>query len=299
MTTQKQRTANTGLAKVPSYYDEPEKLVDGKHQAIIDKATWWAVQSKLSGKQSNRHSNDEVPLRGCLHCHCGRILTAGNSKGRNEYYWYYVCPTCKKNLPAKKLHKQFEDILNILSLPDHYIAELQNNVLDLIDDELKARNNAVSTKDRELKAVEEKLDNLEEKYISNGVNQETYEKWKIRYENERYLLEGQLDGLKAPLAEAWAKYSENLHRLGNLHYLYNMADIHGKKSFVEMVFDNKLSYKEGSYRTAFLIPAFGLQAAPLKEKGLLLIEQPLHFSSNFALSAPNRQNFEPDKKFLL
>ena len=279
--------AYAGLVKVPSYYDEHETIVEGKHQAIIDKATWWAVQGMLSGKQTNRQNNEEVPLRGSLHCECGRVMTAGNSKGRNSYYWYYLCPTCKKNQSAVKLHKQFDDILSELSLPEYYIDQLQNNVVDLIETELKSRNNAVGEKQREIKALETKLDNLEEKYISDTINQETYDKWKIRYESERYTLLGQLDDLRMPLADAWAKYSENLHKLTNLQYLYSIADMHSKKSFIELVFDSKLTYSNSSYRTTFLLPTFGLKAAPLKEKGLLLVEQPSVFLSKTALSAPD------------
>ncbi|MCD6013090.1 MAG: site-specific recombinase, invertase Pin [Flavipsychrobacter sp.] len=266
-----------GMIKVPSYYDEPEQLIEGKHQAIIDKATYWAVQDKLSGKQNNRHNNEEVPLRGSLHCECGRYMTAGNSKGKSKYYWYYICPTCKENHSAITLHKQFDDLLGELSLPEHYIEQLQNEVIDLIEEEMKGRNNRVSEKQRELNQLEAKIEELEEKYISNAIDQGTYDKWKVRYENERFSTLNALDDLKAPLADAWAKYSENLHKLTNMHYLFSEADIHNKKSFIELEFDSKLYYADGFYRTPYLLPVFGLKALPLKEKGLLLVEQPSYF----------------------
>ena len=81
-----------GLIKVPSYYDEPERLVKGIHQGIISEDAFYSAQNILNKKkQMHTTYNDAVPLRGILHCHCGRVMTAGNSKGRSDYYWYYYC----------------------------------------------------------------------------------------------------------------------------------------------------------------------------------------------------------------
>ena len=184
-----------GMIKVPSYYDEPERLIEGNHLPIIDKATWWSVQLKLSGKQNNKQNNEDVPLRGSLHCHCGRYLTAGNSKGKKKHYWYYLCPSCKQNLPANKLHKQFDALLSELSLTEDSINEFKNNIVELIEKELKTRTILTTEKQAELKIIEAKLDTLEDKYFSGAVNQDSYDKWRVRYENERYIVLNALDGL--------------------------------------------------------------------------------------------------------
>ena len=65
-----------------------------------------------------------------------------------------------------------------------------------------------------------------------------------------------------------------------------------------MVFNNKLYYQDGSYRTPYLYPTFFLKAALVKENGLLFVEQPLQFSSNFALCAPDGNTIEPLIKLL-
>ena len=102
-----------GMIKVPSYYDEPERLIDGNHQPIIDNSTWWSVQLKLSGKQNNRHSNEEVPLRGSLHCHCGRYLTAGNRKGKRSITGIIsVHHASKIYLPLKYMNNLMHYYLN-------------------------------------------------------------------------------------------------------------------------------------------------------------------------------------------
>lgn len=73
--------------------------------------------------------NEEVPLRAVLKCVHGAPLTAGNSKGKRKYYWYYKNDCCKKpNLSAKLLHDQLDEIWKTLSLPSHYILYLQQTI---------------------------------------------------------------------------------------------------------------------------------------------------------------------------
>lgn len=160
---------------------------------------------------------------------------------------------------------------------------------------MRNRTKISTEKQVELKSIEGKLDTLEDKYFSRAINQESYDKWRIRYENERYVVLKAIDDLKSSLPQEWTKYSANISKLKNINYLYNIADVNGKKSFIDMVFNNKLYYQDGIYRTPYIHSTFSSKAALVKEKGLLILEQPLQFSSNFTLCAPNRQNFEPNE----
>lgn len=281
-----------GLIKVPSFYDEPEKLIDGKHDALIDKATWWAVQGKLQGRTYNKHDNDIVPLRGSLHCECGRPMSAGNSKGKYKYYWYYICPECRENHSAIKLHKQFDDILAEFTLQPYQLQFIQDKAMQFIKENLNANIKALDQKNRELHEVEAKIDSVEEKYITGALDDDAYKKWKARYEGERFALLSVIDELNVPLANTWARYSENLHKLSDIVYIYNSGDVISKRAFINVVFDGKLSYANGSYRTLYLNPMYRPKAALLKEKGLLIVEQSLGKLGEFSLSAPEESGIE-------
>jgi len=287
-----------GMVKVPSYYDEPERLVDGKHEAIISKVDFWAVQYLLSGKVINRQNSEDVPLKGSLYCECGKLFTAGNSKGRSGYYWYYVCHSCKANYSAIKVHDKFNDILSALSLSPNHIEYLKNKIAELINSGLKDSNKAIDSKTRELNALEAKLNSLEGKYIENTINYETYQKWLRQYQNERFLLTKQIDDLKVPLASAWAKYSENILLLGNIGGIYHKSSLNWKKSLIKIVFDNKLTYSHGIYRTAFLHSIFEHKALIFKEKGLLFVEQPLSKMGEIPICAASGNAIEPIIKLL-
>ena len=286
-----------GMIKVPAYYNEQEKFVDGQHDAIIDKSTWYAAQSILSGRQNHKFDNEVVPLRGSLYCECGRMMTAGRSKGKNCHYWYYVCLTCKKNNSAIKLHNQFDDILTHFSFESHEIEFMEQQAIAVLKEDVKVNEDAVVQKRRDLRALEVKIDGLEEKYITGGIDDGTYRKWKTRYESERFLLNDEIDQLNMPIADVWARHSEHIYHLTNVKEIYNQADIYSKKSFISMVFDNKLYYKDGSYRTPYIDPLFALQTAPLKEKGLLMIEQSPNFNNN-SFKVPQTGNLSNIIRFI-
>lgn len=264
-----------GLVKVPAYYDDPEELVPGKHEAIVDRATWWKVQAILNPRSKQRVIlNDEVPLRGSLKCHCKKPLTAGNSKGKNKYYWYYKCNTHKENLNATKLHGQFDDLLREISFPDAYLRYLEAKVAEEIESMLEARTAEISARKKQLAGIEADLDRLEEKFLRDDIDKTAYDKWKVRWENERHAILQTLDDAQEPIDHVWSQYSAQLYKLQDLNFLFNKADISEKQAFIRLVFNNELYYQDGVYRTPYLLPLFQLKTATLQEKGLLIYEQP-------------------------
>lgn len=269
----------TGLIYVPAYRDEPEEYVESLSPAIVERTTWYRVQAALQGKNKFRTVyNDEVPLRGAVSCHCGRPLTAGNSKGRSRYYWYYKCNTHKEiNLKADVLHNQFEAILSHLSLSDREIKYLADILATAVDDRLKAATDKIKALKKKIQETDEHIERLEERYIKGhgALDADTYIKWRGRFFSERNEYEDELAKLNTPVESTWTRYREQLARLNDLNYIYSKCDITQKQHFIKLVFNNKLYYADGSYRTTFIEPMFALKAAPLQAKGLLIVEQPV------------------------
>lgn len=286
-----------GLIKVPEHYDDPETFTDGLHQAIVDKSIWWQAQALLDGKaQPKLIFNEEVPLRGVLHCHCGRLLTAGNSKGRTRHYWYYV-NNCehKQNLSANKLHAQFEQILDEFSLTDGQISYMVDRAAKNVEQALRDRKGQINAKEGALKKVLANLESLEEKYLgaSQEIDRATYLKWAARWESDKATLEQELSDLKGGDKAKWDKFNENLYQLKDITHLYNIGDIQSKQAFCRVCFDGTLAYENGSYRTAFLLDVFKPKAATVKAKGLLTYSPSLDFSAEIRQRAPGGNLLEP------
>lgn len=278
-----------GLVKVPAYNNQPEYLTKGLHEAIIPEADWWKVQDIFNAeKQMNRTvMNEEVPLRAVLKCAAGAPLTAGNSKGKRRYFWYYKCKCHPRiNLSAIKLHEQLNELLKALSLPDHYLLYLQELIDKKIKDQQSIQDELLHAKKKELAGFQQRLDNVEEKFINNELDAAAYQKWKARYQQEIAISQKYITEISQPLEQQLIFFRDNLPKLGQLHHHYQLADLHTKQAILRTVFNSQLYYSEGCYRTPYILPAFALKAATLQEKKLLIIEQPSQNSDKILGCAP-------------
>lgn len=290
-----------GFIKVPAYGDDPGGwLTKGLHQPIIDEATYYRAQDILNPKAITRTvMNEAVPLRSVLKCFCGRCLTAGNSKGRKRYYWYYRCDNHSGiNLNADKLHEQLERVWIVMSLADYQVDYLKGSIEKKLAVQMKDQEALVAAKKKELAGLQMRLDNVEEKFILDQLDAEAYKKWKHRYSSEMALCQRFITDYSAPISMVMAQYEERLPYLGNLHWFYQKAPLHEKQAFVRQVFKSMLYYREDLYRTAYLLPIFQPKALILKEKRLLEYEQPVEKMPKNQDCAPSGTSLEPLADFL-
>lgn len=291
-----------GLLQANSYYDEPGKMVKAIHEAVISEDTYWKTQALLNAKKPQRHIqySDDAPLRGVLQCHCGRHLTAAASKGKNAYHWYYRCHTHNQNLPAKRLHAQFDEVLKELSLPPFHIAYLKEKVMENLQAQRRDADALLHQKNQDLTNTLQKLDNLEEKFINNDIEPSVYTKWHNRFLSERAMLEAELLAMRSPVEDLVKQYNAGLSLMQDLYGLYHQPTltVPDKQSIVNGVFNRGLSYKENAYRTPYIMDVFAPRAAPLKEKGLLIYEQAEQEMTVFHGSTPSGTPVEHLHSFL-
>lgn len=264
-----------GLVHVPAYRDQPEKYVKGLHSGIINEADWMEIQYKLGNiKQPKQILNDEAPLRSVLKCNCGKVLTGAKSKGKNKYYWYYKCNEhTRNNYSANKLHGQFDEILAQLSLSPNQIEYLINAVKIELQDQIQERTQNLTSRRIDLKKQLSQRELLEEKFINNQINQETYDKWHSTYSHNIYQLKNQINTLEGNSNDIIKMVEQELPKLGDLRYLYHKASLLQKQMFVRMVFNSKLYYLDGHYRTPEILPMFISNALIMNEKSPLIFDQ--------------------------
>ncbi len=243
---------------------------------MIDEYNWWQIQHLLGNtKRSRQILNEAVPLRGVLNCFCNQPLTAGNSKGKKNYYWYYKCNSHYTiNLSANKLHTQFNEMLDCFSLKPIQLNYLHNKAEQEMEDQLRNRKQMLVQVEKKWKEAIAQVDTLEEKFINNHVGLETYQKWYNTYKSQEAALRNQKEQLQDNNNAKWQLFHTTLPKLGDIKYLYESATLVQKQEFVRRVFNSKLYYLAGVYRTPYLLNLFFHNTLILKEKGLLIIEQP-------------------------
>lgn len=250
-----------GLIKAPSYKDEKFKIVQGTHEAIIPEKMFWQAYYKLQDKirpQGPKIIDDNIPLRGFLLCQsCGGLHTGGKSKGRSAYYYYYRCKKCNgENYSANKVHNEICEILQHLSLDKSYIDALKIESEMQLEVNLKDRNRKLQKINSEYTAISEKINALEEKYITNKIEQSTYEKWFPIFSKDLNGKTMELDELKKDNSKTRELYNTALPYLTDLNWIYNQANIEGKQTFLKGIFLGGFTKEKVGGRTGLLNPMF-------------------------------------------
>jgi site-specific DNA recombinase len=243
-----------GLILVRAYREYPEELVKGIHTAIIDENTWYRVQERFGPLRQNVQITDNLPLRGVLKCHCGQFLTGAASRGAGgSYYFYYKCKKSgHNNIPANKAHAQFEEVMLQLSLPAKITQKVKRASLQMFDEKVKYKKQLANQQKSELSELDKKLRSLEEKWINNQIEFETYSHWQKSLSSQRRALKMQLDIFGSQSDEISELFKEQLNKLSELKPIYLKATTIQKHQLLKLLFDNRLYYKEGTYRTPFL-----------------------------------------------
>ncbi len=287
-----------GLIFVPAYKKEASKYVKGVHRGVIAEHTWWQVQQMLKKGNVRTVVNDEVPLRSVLHCHCGHPLTAGKSKGKLKYYWYYKCNKHPEtSYSAIRLHNQFDELLSHLSLSDIHINYLREDARKEMELQLQNRDQELKELKKELHTIITNMHSLEEKFITGDITSETYKRWHSKYSASESHLRYRMEMLSDNNKAQWNLFNQALPKLGDVKLLYSWATVAQKQSLINLVFNSQLRYVDGVYRTPFLLPLFSLNTASLQEKRLLEVEQPDEIIEENKLSTPNGTSIELQTQF--
>lgn len=266
-----------GLIPVPAHKGRRSRYSQGLHAPLVSEQDFWLVQERLSGKSISTQAREEVPLRGVLRCWCGRKVTAGNSRGKmGKYYWYYLCQEHRESISATRLHRQFNDLLDGLSLSTRNLDWLKNKMAEKIGQALQGKAEKLGEISRKIKTVERQIEVTERKYLLQpDLSEATYSKVIAELRGELAGFQRELADLNTNQQAYWDKLAMVLPRLCDLREAYAAMPLEKKQQFIDLVFDKNLWYENGIYRTPRLHPIFGDNELELKEKGLLIIQKPM------------------------
>ncbi len=296
------RSGNVAIQRILSYplyagmqYVEPFKTYPGglfpaQHDPIIDLATWEQVQRKLKKPEKEKVVvSDEMPLRGVLKCSCGKPLTGAPSRGKlGRYYYYYKCnKTTHLNLSAIKAHDQLRQVFGLMSMPDKAIKVIRNSADRIFENKIVEDKRLLEDKKRELASEEAKLFSIEEKWITNKITQDTYERWFSTINNSRISLRASIERLSGNQDKTYKILQKNLDKLSDLEFVFTNTNTLEKQELVKLGFEQNLYYHDGVYRTPTMIDLLAHNSHIMREKGLLIYEKKRENFSIPPLSGPD------------
>ena len=277
-----------GLIHVPAYKDNPETIVKGIHSPIVSEHEYWACINMMNSKNHRTHPVDDVPLKGVLHCDCGKLFTAAPSKGKKgKYYWYYFCNTHRQgNFSAVKIHTQFINLLRALSFTTDELQELRIKLTDRVNAMLSEKGKALMNLGVRINKIDSEITKIEEKFLLSTVNPDTYNKVIAQKKLERSTLIEQRKKYEVDNQTMYDNLEKVLTVITGIADVWEVLPLENKQKFIKVVFGQNLVYTGGNYRTPYLHPFFIPKALILKEKGLLTLSTTLLNSDAFLPSAP-------------
>lgn len=245
---------------IPAYKGEPEEIVNGLHTPLIDEGTFYRVQAVIAGK-SRQHKvtslSEEMPLRGFLFCTHDHKMTGSCSHGHGGNYHYYHCPNilCER-YRADTVNKAYIKLLESYRLEPE-IAEI---IEELSLSMLKPEPQVTSALQQQIKAQEQRIQVLQDKYIDGTITPTDYQQIRTRYESQLFDLKQKLSELTITERELTSNFGDVTKLLVNLPDLFREAKPDKKREIISSITPGKLYFENKIVRTSETNSAISLIA---------------------------------------
>ena len=254
-----------GKVFIPAYRDEPQQLIDGRHQALIDWTTFQQVQDQISGRIRSKDKpgslNESFPLRGHLKCpSCGSNLTGSRSKSKTgKHYFYYHCNPrvgCKHRLPVEQHHEALRELFSNLQPHEEVRIVFKEILKDHFEAQDEKHFKQVAKLEKALTNLHEKKERMIGKLIAGELDdhiiQRAVEKIDSETRENKALL-GKLNAEENGMGE-FLEFGMTL--LSNLGDFYSKASPKTKRQLLSSILTEKLELRGKKYRTPKLKPGF-------------------------------------------
>ncbi len=249
-----------GKIRVPALGDEPERIIDGEHQPLVDEKTFYQVQDLLEGRNRCKHTlvkgkkpYPDFYLRGHIVCPmCGRPFTASFSHGNGGKYPYYHCMCSPRhyNVRAEKVNSEFVRYVSGLK-PREEVLNLYNEVLRSIREDdcvsLKSYQNELEEK---LSVLEKRKKKLSVDYMDEKIDAQMYTELNQGIEEDMRQVRNQIEGARTAIrTNLQPKLDYSLSLIDNIERYFEDAPIEVKQRLLSLIFPEKVVFDGKSFRT--------------------------------------------------
>ena len=250
-----------GKIHVPAYNGDPEQIVEGLHEAIIDEEVFYKVQEVLDGRQKNtpkmrvKLPHPDFFMRSYLVCpYCGHAITASHSRSRNgNKYGYYHCSHDQKHLRvrAEQVNESFARYVGALK-PNRTVLDLYEKALD--DLRMEGQRNVKET----IRNIEEEIGKLQSRiskamdaFLDNEISKDEKDEMVTRYKRDIQQKEQRIETLKTVnQTKIEPKLGYAIDLIANMEGVISDAPTEIKMRLLGSMFPQKIEFDGENYRTA-------------------------------------------------
>ena len=246
-----------GEIRVPAYKGEPEQIVKGQHEPIIDAETFDKVQDILSGKRKNEPKlskaiDPDLFLRKYIVCPiCGHSITGATSTGVGGKYKYYNCCHDGKHLRkrAEYVNDQFANWVGGLR-SNQEVLDLYTEVLqDLRGEHKQDIQREIEGLRKEIQRVEALHNNADDKFCEGSLSDEAYTRISERYKKEIQGFQDRIKVLQSDTKGLKEKIDYSVNIIANLSLFMKDAPVKVKCKLLSSMFPQKIEFDGEKYRT--------------------------------------------------
>jgi site-specific DNA recombinase len=170
----------------------PDRIIEGKHPAIVSIELWETVQEQLSGNRGRGPTmkmNPNFPLSSILKCHkCGGPMSGSLCRGKSgKKYPYYHCRKsgCKaKNILRDKIEKEFLIVLKRIHPTETGVSRIENGFIKVLREKWAQKLKDKAVLQRRLTELDQQRDKVEGMFIDNKISEDTYKRQLSKVEGE-------------------------------------------------------------------------------------------------------------------
>ena len=293
----------SGRIKIKQWKNhEPEEIVDGLHEPLIDEELFNEVQSILEGrvkKTKIRSTRDErFPLRGFLQCSiCGGNLTgsASTSRTRAKHFYYHCQKGCRERFRADVANGQFVNYLQSFKIPDEVLKLYYHIMQDVFKKDDGKREHELKSLEAQINKRKELINNGEDKFFEGSIDSETFNNAKARYKAKIDLLGKRKAELKAQDSNFIRYVNYGFSLLKDLDRYYLKSNIAVKQKLISSIFPEKLIYQEKKYRTSQINEVLALLTSNINHLGIVQSKQAIKNDSLLHRASPRGRYVYPCK----
>ena len=248
-----------GKIRVPHYEDQPEEIIDGLHEPVVDVKLFYKVQEVLNqsvsklNKPLQNSTRNELPLRGILSCSCcGNKVTGSASRSKTgARHFYYHCNFCKKERYKASLpYECIESFFSGLTFSESAKA-IYKDMLETLNMEKHGQKKAVDVQATKVKigAVTKRIEKLQDLLIDEVSTVGEYNNKKAVFDNQLQELNGMLITDKPKQIDRETKLQKGIATIINVNEIYKKGSVIEKQRLISSIFPEKIEFSNNKCRT--------------------------------------------------
>lgn len=228
------------------------KVVKGNHKPIISKQLFLKV-NKINATNGagfkHRKNNPNLPMKGFVTCDsCGKPITGYTEKIYKISYYRCNSKVCSGYSRADQLNEKFKNLLSTFQIKEKFIAPLKLQMKYTFEYYNESNKDVIEHLKYNQKAVKEKIEKVEERFVYGEINMELYNKFSNKLKSEQQEIEKEIQNSTIEKSKFELYIENSMKLLANLPKTWELSSYVNKQKLQNLLFPHGIQYNRENDR---------------------------------------------------